>query len=48
MLMMIKAGAPVDQMLDSIAPLLQAGDILIDGGNSFFKDTQRREAAMRG
>ncbi len=47
MLMMIKAGDPVDQMLDRIAPLLQEGDILIDGGNSFFKDTQRREAAMR-
>lgn len=47
MLMMIKAGDPVDQMLSRIAPLLEEGDILIDGGNSFFKDTQRREAAMR-
>ncbi|PSH04657.1 MAG: phosphogluconate dehydrogenase (NADP(+)-dependent, decarboxylating) [Acidobacteria bacterium] len=47
MLMMIKAGDPVDQMLGRIAPLLDEGDILIDGGNSFFKDTQRREAAMR-
>jgi 6-phosphogluconate dehydrogenase len=47
MLMMIMAGDPVDQMLNRIAPLLEAGDILIDGGNSFFKDTQRREAAMR-
>jgi 6-phosphogluconate dehydrogenase len=47
MLMMIKAGDPVDQMLERIAPLLETGDILIDGGNSFFKDTQRREAAMR-
>ncbi len=46
-LMMIKAGDPVDQMLERIAPLLEEGDILIDGGNSFFKDTQRREAAMR-
>ncbi len=45
--MMIKAGEPVDQMLERIAPLLEPGDILIDGGNSFFKDTQRREAAMR-
>jgi 6-phosphogluconate dehydrogenase len=34
-------------MLEKIAPLLEPGDILIDGGNSFFKDTQRREAAMR-
>ncbi len=47
MLMMIKAGDPVDQMLERIAPLLEGGDIVIDGGNSFFKDTQRREAAMR-
>jgi 6-phosphogluconate dehydrogenase len=47
MLMMIKAGDPVDQMLERIAPLLEPGDIVIDGGNSFFKDTQRREAAMR-
>jgi 6-phosphogluconate dehydrogenase len=47
MLMMIKAGEPVDEMLARIAPLLEPGDILIDGGNSFFKDTQRREQAMR-
>jgi len=47
MLMMIAAGAPVDEMLGRIAPLLEEGDILIDGGNSFFKDTQRREATMR-
>jgi 6-phosphogluconate dehydrogenase len=47
MLMMIKAGDPVDEMLKQIAPVLEEGDILIDGGNSFFKDTQRREAAMR-
>jgi 6-phosphogluconate dehydrogenase len=47
MLMMIKAGDPVDQMLERLAPLLEAGDIVIDGGNSFFKDTQRRELAMR-
>ena len=46
-LMMIKAGDPVDQMLDKLAPLLEPGDIVIDGGNSFFKDTQRREAAYR-
>ena len=47
MLMMIKAGEPVDEMLERIAPLLEPGDILIDGGNSFFKDTQRREQSMR-
>jgi 6-phosphogluconate dehydrogenase len=46
-LMMIKAGDPVDQMLAKIAPYLSPGDIIIDGGNSWFKDTQRREAEMR-
>jgi 6-phosphogluconate dehydrogenase len=46
-LMMIKAGDPVDQMLHELAPYLAPGDIVIDGGNSFFKDTQRREAEMR-
>ncbi|MBI5533464.1 MAG: NADP-dependent phosphogluconate dehydrogenase [Deltaproteobacteria bacterium] len=46
-LMMIKAGAPVDSMLDQLKPLLEEGDIVIDGGNSWYKDTQRREARMR-
>ncbi|HIQ63370.1 MAG TPA: decarboxylating NADP(+)-dependent phosphogluconate dehydrogenase [Candidatus Avichristensenella intestinipullorum] len=41
-LMMIKAGAPVDQMIDKLLPLLEPGDILIDGGNSHFPDTIRR------
>lgn len=40
--MMIKAGSPVDQMMDKFMPLLDEGDILIDGGNSYFKDTIRR------
>ncbi|HMK31837.1 MAG TPA: NADP-dependent phosphogluconate dehydrogenase [Terriglobales bacterium] len=46
-LMMIKAGDPVDQMLAKLAPFLAPGDIVIDGGNSSFKDTQRRENEMR-
>ncbi|MDO8502002.1 MAG: NADP-dependent phosphogluconate dehydrogenase [Gemmatimonadaceae bacterium] len=46
-LLMVKAGEPVDEMLDRLAPLLSRGDVVIDGGNSFFRDTQRREAAMR-
>src|SRR5207248_2445541 len=46
-LMMIKAGEPVDEMLGKLAPFLAPGDIVIDGGNSFFKDTQRRENEMR-
>ena len=41
-MMMIKAGSPVDQTIDKIAPFLEKGDILIDGGNSWFKDTQER------
>ncbi len=47
-LMMIKAGDPVDQMLRKLAPFLSPEDIVIDGGNSYFKDTQRREAEWRG
>ena len=47
MLMMIKAGAPVDATMEKLAPLCEPGDIVIDGGNSWFKDTQRREAAWR-
>ncbi len=46
MLMMIKAGEPVDSMIAQLSPLLDPADILIDGGNSFFKDTQRREKEM--
>src|SRR4051812_24701163 len=46
-LMMIKAGDAVDEMLRKLAPFLAAGDIVIDGGNSYFKDTQRRENEMR-
>src|SRR5436190_2626143 len=45
--MMIPAGAPVDEMIGKLVPLLEAGDILIDGGNSFFEDTRRREASLR-
>jgi 6-phosphogluconate dehydrogenase len=47
-MMLIPAGPPVDQMIDKLAPLLEQGDILIDGGNSWFQDTRRREAALRG
>jgi 6-phosphogluconate dehydrogenase len=41
-MMMIKAGKPVDQVINEVAPLLEKGDVLIDGGNSLFTDTQRR------
>lgn len=41
-LMLIKAGAAVDAVIDELLPLLERGDILIDGGNSLFTDTIRR------
>lgn len=41
-MMMVKAGKAVDELIDQLLPLLEAGDILIDGGNSYFKDTIRR------
>jgi len=49
-LMMVKAGAPVDAVIAELLPYLQPGDILIDGGNSFFQDTERRskELAAKG
>lgn len=41
-IILIKAGTPVDDLIEQLIPLLSAGDILIDGGNSFFQDTRRR------
>ena len=41
-LLMIKAGDPIDQMIDQLIPLMEEGDSIIDGGNSFYKDTLRR------
>ena len=45
-LMMVKAGAPVDWTIDLLKPHLEKADIVIDGGNSHFKDTQRREKEL--
>ncbi|NPV56570.1 MAG: NADP-dependent phosphogluconate dehydrogenase [Anaerolineae bacterium] len=45
-MLMIKAGAPVDQVIDDLKELLEPGDILIDGGNSYYQDTERRMAAL--
>ena len=45
-MMMVKAGDTVDKMIDSITPHLEKGDILIDGGNSLFTDTNRRTASL--
>jgi 6-phosphogluconate dehydrogenase len=41
-LIMVKAGAPVDAVINELKPLLEPGDILIDGGNSLYTDTDRR------
>src|SRR5215216_3337292 len=46
-LIMVKAGAPTDAVIDELGPLLQKGDIIIDGGNAHFPDTMRRERALR-
>ena len=41
-MLMIKAGPPVDQTIESLVPLLSKGDIIIDGGNTYYADTERR------
>ena len=45
-MLMVKAGSAVDQTIDELLPLLEAGDIVIDGGNSLFTDSSRREASL--
>ncbi len=44
--MMVRAGAPVDDLIDQLLPLLTAGDILIDGGNSQFADSEARQKRL--
>jgi 6-phosphogluconate dehydrogenase len=48
LLVVVLAGPPVDDVLDDLRPLLAAGDIVIDGGNTRFDDTQRRILALEG
>jgi len=45
---MVPAGAPVDAVLNELRPLLSPGDVIIDGGNTLYKDTQRRINALEG
>ncbi|KAL6736950.1 hypothetical protein Aduo_010634 [Ancylostoma duodenale] len=45
-MMLVKAGAPVDSMIDAIVPHLEEGDIIIDGGNSEYTDTNRRSVDL--
>jgi 6-phosphogluconate dehydrogenase len=44
---MIKAGKPVDEVLEQLKPLLSPGDTVIDGGNTHFQETRRREADLK-
>ncbi len=46
-MIMVKAGAPVDGVIEELLPFLEEGDIVIDGGNSYYTDTQRREKYLK-
>jgi 6-phosphogluconate dehydrogenase len=46
-ILLVKAGDPVDWTVNQIKPHLDPGDIIIDGGNSYFMDTERREKALK-
>jgi 6-phosphogluconate dehydrogenase len=46
-ILLVKAGDPVDWTIDQIRPYLEEGDIIIDGGNSYFRDTERREKRLK-
>ncbi|MFT5286702.1 MAG: 6-phosphogluconate dehydrogenase [Planctomycetota bacterium] len=45
-MLMIKAGAAVDKVIETLVPLLDEGDVIIDGGNTWYEDTERREADL--
>jgi 6-phosphogluconate dehydrogenase len=47
LMIMVQAGAATDAVISEFAPLLEPGDMIIDGGNAHFADTRRREAALR-
>ncbi|UQS21381.1 NADP-dependent phosphogluconate dehydrogenase [Amycolatopsis thermalba] len=47
LVIMVKAGAPTDAVIEEFAPLLEEGDVIVDAGNAHFADTRRREAALR-
>ncbi len=46
-ILLVKAGEAVDWTIDQIKPFMDKGDIIIDGGNSYFMDTERREKALK-
>lgn len=45
--LMVKSGKPVDDLITKLVPLMKKGDIIIDGGNSFYKDSQRRYKQLK-
>ncbi|MYT22135.1 NADP-dependent phosphogluconate dehydrogenase, partial [Streptomyces sp. SID7760] len=47
LIIMVKAGDPTDAVIHEFAPLLEPGDVIIDGGNAHFEDTRRREKELR-
>ncbi|HMO66867.1 MAG TPA: NAD(P)-binding domain-containing protein, partial [Verrucomicrobiota bacterium] len=47
-MMLVKAGRPVDEFIEQLLPHLEGGDIIIDGGNSLFDDTNRRVKLVEG
>ncbi|BDR55250.1 6-phosphogluconate dehydrogenase, decarboxylating [Bombiscardovia apis] len=46
-IIMVKAGEPTDEMINALADLMEPGDIIVDAGNAYFKDTIKREKAIR-
>jgi 6-phosphogluconate dehydrogenase len=46
-IVMVKAGGPTDDVIDELVPLMEPGDMIVDGGNAAFQDTRRREAGLR-
>src|SRR2546425_7435885 len=45
-MLLVKAGSPVDEFIEQLAPHLEKGDIIIDGGNSLFQDSIRRAKSL--
>src|ERR1700716_3302479 len=48
LVIMVKAGAPTDAVIEEFAPLLEKGDVIVDAGNAHFADTRRRGGALHG
>ncbi|MFI6817951.1 NADP-dependent phosphogluconate dehydrogenase [Nonomuraea sp. NPDC050328] len=46
-IIMVKAGAPTDAVIEELAAVMEPGDMIVDGGNALYSDTRRREAALR-